>query len=438
MNDKEKMPNQDSDFMREKIKERPINKRRLLYRTILTAAMAVIFGLIACFTFLVLEPVFSNWLYPEEEPEVIELPDVTEEMLPEDMLVQEPTEEETEDQELEQEQIDKILASIQLDRDDYAAILASMSELAADAGKAMVTVTSVVSNVDWFDNPYESKGQTSGLVVDDNGRDLLLITNKAPIEKAETILVTFADNSQAKASIKQSDANTGLAVLSIPLADISEETRESIVYASWGSSSNRSMVGAPVIAVGSPIGTGGSVCYGMVTSIGNNISLTDANYQLVTTDIYGSQSASGVLINLSGQVVGIINCSYNNSDTKNLISAIGITELRRIIEKMLNGQQFGFLGVNGTDVTKEANEQLEVPYGAYLTGIIMDSPAMNSGLQSGDVITGFDDNIIHSFADLTACLVETPPNTAVQLTIERQGPNGYQEIEIEIELGASS
>ena len=51
----------------------------------ITASMALIFGLIACFTFLVLEPVFSNWLYPEEEPEIIELPDVTDEMLPEDM-----------------------------------------------------------------------------------------------------------------------------------------------------------------------------------------------------------------------------------------------------------------------------------------------------------------------------------------------------------------
>ena len=49
------------NFMIEKIKQRPINKRRLIRRTMITASMAIIFGLIACFTFLVLEPVISNW-----------------------------------------------------------------------------------------------------------------------------------------------------------------------------------------------------------------------------------------------------------------------------------------------------------------------------------------------------------------------------------------
>ena len=82
----EKDQNNQSDFLIEKIKQRPINRRKLIRRTIITAAMAVIFGLIACFTFLVLEPIFSKWLNPEEEPQVIVLPEDQEEMLPEEML----------------------------------------------------------------------------------------------------------------------------------------------------------------------------------------------------------------------------------------------------------------------------------------------------------------------------------------------------------------
>ncbi|MDE5747520.1 MAG: hypothetical protein K2I21_08075, partial [Acetatifactor sp.] len=74
------------NFMIEKIKQRPINRKKLIRRTVITASMAVIFGLIACFTFLVLEPVISNWLYPEEEPEAIIFPEEPEEMLPEEML----------------------------------------------------------------------------------------------------------------------------------------------------------------------------------------------------------------------------------------------------------------------------------------------------------------------------------------------------------------
>ena len=75
-------------FMIEKIKERPVNKKKLLRRTLITASMAVIFGLVACFTFLVLEPVISNWLYPEEEPQVVVFPEDQDEMSPEQMLTE--------------------------------------------------------------------------------------------------------------------------------------------------------------------------------------------------------------------------------------------------------------------------------------------------------------------------------------------------------------
>ena len=67
------LTNQDIEFIKEKVKERPLNRRKLFKRTLLTASMAAIFGLIACVTFLVLEPVFSNLLYPEEEPQQVEL-----------------------------------------------------------------------------------------------------------------------------------------------------------------------------------------------------------------------------------------------------------------------------------------------------------------------------------------------------------------------------
>ena len=83
------------DFLIEKIKEKPVNKKKLIRRTIITVSMAVIFGMVACVTFLVLEPVISNWLYPKEEPQIqtVEFPEDKEEMLPEEMLAENlPTE----------------------------------------------------------------------------------------------------------------------------------------------------------------------------------------------------------------------------------------------------------------------------------------------------------------------------------------------------------
>lgn len=431
--------NRDPDFMSERIKERPVNKKKLLRRTIITASMAVIFGLIACFTFLVLEPVFTNWLYPEEEPKLIELPDITDEMLPEDMLTEEDAQPETESAvRLEEEQIEQILSGVELDLEDYKGIYDSLANLAKEAERSLVTVTSVTSDVDWFNNTYENKGVTSGLIITDNGRELLILADRAVIENGETLQVTFIDGTQAEAELKQSDANTGFAIVTVALSDIDDTTKEQIAYASLGNSMSKALVGSPVIAVGNPMGTSGSVSYGVITSVGNPIYMKDANYALLTTDMYGSQKASGILVNLRGQVIGILNNNYNSSDTKNLVSAIGITELKKIIEKLSNGREISYLGINGTDVPEEAKEQLGVPQGAYVTSIVLDSPAMDYGIQSGDVITNMNGIEIKGFTDFTNALMNWEPGTTVTITVQRQSAGEYQPMVLEAELGKLS
>lgn len=158
--------NQDSDFMIEKIKERPVNKRKLLRRTVITASLAVVFGLIACLTFLILEPVFNNWLYPEEKPQMVELPEETEEIQPEDMLVQNQPEEPVPDGEmiLEEEQLEEILSGMEWTIKDYNSLHSSLAAYANEMSKSMVTITAAVSNMDWFNEAYESEGASSGIL----------------------------------------------------------------------------------------------------------------------------------------------------------------------------------------------------------------------------------------------------------------------------------
>ena len=145
----EKVPKQDFDFMQEKIKVRPVNKKKLLRRTVITASMAVVFGLVACLTFLVLEPLFSNWLYPEEEPQQVTFPEEEDEMLPEDMLVDEtPTESADEQLAETQEPVEW-----ELEVEDYQVLYDKLYMTAQENSKAIVTVTGVTSDLDWFNNP---------------------------------------------------------------------------------------------------------------------------------------------------------------------------------------------------------------------------------------------------------------------------------------------
>lgn len=429
----------DTDFITEKIKQRPINKKKLLRRTLITAAMAVIFALVACLTFLTLEPVISNWLYPEEEPAPIELPAVTEEMLPEDMIADESEMNQPEppaEIQLQDEQIAQVLDSYQFGSEDYASMYNALADIAKNAAKSVVTVTGSVSNVDWFNNPYESKDQTSGIIILKPGKEIYILVNYTKLEEAESIMVTFCTGEQVQAHVKMKDVNTKLAVLSVAEIDIGSDTLETVAAADLtGSSSNKNIVGKPVIAIGSPLGTSESVCYGIITSNNTTVNMIDSYYKVLTTDIYGSHNSSGVLINLSGQVLGIIDNSYNNEDMKNLVSAIGITELRRKIERMSNEREQAYLGTYGTDVTADANERLGVPYGAYITEIAMDSPAMNAGIQSGDIITAIGEKEINLYNDLVGAVIEAQPEQTVTVTLMRQGPEEYLRMEVDVTLG---
>ena len=61
------MEDKEYEFVHETIKKKPVNKKKLLRRTVLTAALAVVFGLVACVTFLLIEPVINNVLNPEKD-----------------------------------------------------------------------------------------------------------------------------------------------------------------------------------------------------------------------------------------------------------------------------------------------------------------------------------------------------------------------------------
>lgn len=431
-------PSMQPDFLREKIKQKPVNKKKLLRRTIITAVMAVVFGIVACLTFLILEPVINNWLYPEEEAKEVQFPEETlgEEMNPEDMLTEEAIEAEAEAEavELEDEQIQELLSQVKFGLDEYQAVYDELAALAKDVGRAIVTVTGVTSDVDWFNNPYESEAVASGVIVANNGRAMLILVNMNNIRAADKIVVTFCDQTKADAEVVQRDTTTGFAILSVSLLSIRQETRNIISIANLGSSNAGNLAGTPVMALGSPMGTSGSVCYGIITSSGTTVDYVDSAYKMIPTDIYGSRNATGVLVTLKGKIIGIIDNSYNGDDKGNFLAAYGISELKRTITKMSNNQPRVYLGIHGTDVPLEANLESGIPLGAYIKEIEMDSPAMTAGIQSGDVIIRVGEEDITNYNELLNVLYNSNPEDTITITLMRQGIETFQKMEVDVIL----
>ena len=425
----EEINNQEEyELIRERIKTHPINRKKLIRRTVITAAMAVIFGVLACITFLVLEPVFSNMLTPEEEPVAseVKIPIDEEEILPEDMILEDEEETRTQIIYQEKERTTTVL-------EDYNSLYDEIYNLSKNCQKSVVKVAGVSQDVDWFNVAYESKEVTTGLIIANNGIELLILTDGSVIKNSENIDVTFFNELVTSAVVKETDKNTGLAIIAVPVDQLTATLLDPDIIAKLGNSKTNRLLAAPVIAVGRPVSNVISLEQGMITSKSNIINLIDNNYEMFTTDMRGYDASNGVIFNMSGEVLGII-WQKNTSLDKNTLNAIGISDLKRTIERMSNGKKRAYLGIRGTDVTLEAIN-LGVPVGAYVLEIDMESAAMKAGIQSGDVITKIDGFEITSYTVFTEAIGLHDPGDEVTVTVKRLSGEEYKEMDITVVLG---
>lgn len=329
-----------------------------------------------------------------------------------------------------------VLGRDSLTLEDYKSFYDELNGVAAVARRALTKVKGVTDSTDWFNNAYESKNVSSGLIVADNGKELLIITNSWKLVDAREIEVTFCDGRTYKGAVKKSDSATNLVVVAVELDEIEEVTKNSYATATLGNSMVPTIVGKPVIAIGSPLGIEDSMAVGVVTSNVRFLEQTDNNIRYLTTDIYGSTEGSGVLIDLDGRVLGIIFQGGTSLDTRNLVHAYSISDIKSKVEKMSNGQDTAYLGIIGTDVTKEAIDTLGVPEGTYVKQVVVDSPAMKGGIQNGDVIVKIGTQNIKTFKDFKEAVNKCQPRDTTMVTVERLGKDGYVEFSYEIYLEA--
>lgn len=426
MQDKER---EQFSFINEKIKEKPLNKKRLLFRMVFCVGMAVIFGLVAALVFTYFQPKFQQMMYPEQKPAVT---------IPKDEVLATETTEETEEPETETEQETEQSAIDQpekweLELADFQALQNKLYAVGKEVNRSIVTVTGVRSNTDWFNNPYESKGQASGIIVAENGGELLILTERKVIADVEESYVTFIDGFQVEASMKKYDGNTGIAILSVPVQNVDKATMEAVQVAVLGNSFTTTQ-GTVAIAVGSPLGTNYSILTGNITSTTNSISTVDSNYSVFTTDIVGSSSGSGAIVNLDGEIIGLVMQDYSSAGDVNTLTAIAISEIKTVIEMLSNGRDIPYIGLELTTVTNDIAREYDMPKGAYIKDVKMDSPAMAAGLQSGDVITKIDGENIFNVDGYEGKLLSLAPGDMMEIAIERQGAEGYTEITCKVEV----
>ncbi len=410
-------------FIREIVKKKPLDKRGLLRKILSLAGAAVLAGVVASFVFV--------WMVPVAERMVNG--DSSRVSFPEDEEETSTSSQSVTDSSQPAQETPMPASQPEIGLEEYRQLYKDMLAVAGKPKRALVTVVGISSEMDYFNQNYENQKQISGLLAADNGQDLFILTEYRVVENVERIQVTFYDGSTVDAIYQRHDANTGLTILKVGLSELEDSTREGIELAPLGSSYGVTQ-GEPVMAIGSPMGYSDSVAYGVITSVTNKISTLDTEYNLLTTDINGSGEGSGVLINLDGEIIGIIAQSYSTED-KDIITALAVSQIKDLIESLSNDEARPYIGIKGQDVTAQISHRTGIPKGVLVTAVQADSPAMLAGMKEYDVVVKIGEDEISSFRQYRDRLDQLTPGQTVILTAMRRGAEGYAEVEFEVTVG---
>ena len=341
-----------------------------------------------------------------------------------------------------------------------------VSEIASEALPSIVSITTKsVQEVQNYFGMYgmygyapqqqeqEVEGSGSGIIVGKNDDELLIATNYHVVEGADTLSVAFTDGNAVEASVKGFDEERDLAVVSVSLDDVKDDTMDAISIAKIGSSDDLK-VGEQVIAIGNALGYGQSVTTGIVSAKNrrmdsDNNTVTDGSddssdgVNLIQTDAaINPGNSGGALLNMEGEVVGINSAKLASTEVEGMGYAIAISDVTDILQNLMNetsrdkldDSEHGVLGIKGSSVSSEAVQMYGIPAGVFVKEVTEGGAADKAGLKANSVITEFNGKTVSSNNQLIEYLSYYEPDEEVELTVQVPHGTSYKEETVKVTL----
>ena len=298
-------------------------------------------------------------------------------------------------------------------------------------------------NYFFYDFPSSDEvltGSGSGIIIGQNEKEVLIVTNYHVVDGAERLSVQFVDGTTADAVVKGSASSSDLAVLAVKFEDLTEQTTDSIRIARLGNSDNVK-VGEIAIAVGNALGYGQSVTVGYISAKERQITIDKVTHTLIQTDAaINPGNSGGALLNKNGEVIGINTAKYEDYKVEGMGFAIPISNILSLISELSNREELkederGYLGIErGTDIDDNYAERFNIPKGLYVNAVAKGSAAEKAGIRNTDIIVRADKVIIYGMTDLQEFLSYTKAGTEVELVIYRAEKGEYKEMVIKVTL----
>lgn len=327
--------------------------------------------------------------------------------------------------------------------------ITDVSEVVEEVMPSIVSITSKTLISSGKYGPYfwgterYSEGAGSGIIVSKNDNELLILTNNHVVAGAEELSVQFINEKDYDAEIKGTNERKDIAVISVKLNKIDNETMESIKIATLGDS-NELKVGNGVIAIGNALGYGQSVTTGVVSALNREVETGTYKNEMIQIDaaINGGNSG-GALLNNKGEVIGINSAKYSSNAYSSEASiegmgfAIPITDVKELITSLMNGEEVSSgmtLGVEEYVVTKDQSKNYNMPIGFYISKIASKSNAEDSELEIGNIITKVEDKKVDDIGDIQDELLKKKKGDSIKLTVAYVDGKEYKEKDLEIKL----
>lgn len=256
----------------------------------------------------------------------------------------------------------------------------------------------------------------SGVILTSDG---YVLTNLHVVQGSGSVRVNLSDGRQFDATLVGSDAGTDIAILKIDAENLTPAKL---------ADSDKVEPGQIVFAIGNPFGLQETVTQGIISAKGRRGSSEMTNEYIQTDADINQGNSGGPLINVRGEVVGINNFILSgNGGSLGIGFAIPSNVARKVFEDVLNYGRVRrpFLGVSmlGQKITPQIAKRLNIPDsgGALIMDVVPGSPASEAGLQTGDVVTEYNNKRIQDHVDLQNRVRESTPGHEVPVRIYRDG-----------------
>ncbi len=392
-------------------KTKPLNRKAVIQRLILSVAMGILFGFALVTTVILLGPSWKSVLGLEDKDRLViqvadEAPGNT----------NNNSNEKSSGQALEQNS--KLY-----------------SELYKTGNKELNCLVEIDSSAhEAYTGEMNSADIGCGIIMTQNSKDLYVLTTPKAVRGKGKVLVSFCTGQTVEGKVRAKDGETGIAIIRVGINLLDKDTKKAIRVARIGNSDTLER-GQYAIVVGNPLGEFRTTVVGQFVSVNSKLRYADREYTLLETDCQGKHYMQGFLLNKNGRVVGIIDHNSDETGESLMIKGVGITDLTVLIERLSNQEPIPYMGVEISSISSEKARLYNIPEGVFVEYAYMGSPAVEAGIQKGDIIIGIGKNEVTVAKYFSEILSDISPGTTIKVRFKRFTNGKYKNMTANVTIG---